>query len=275
MNKYSVFAISVAILLVLCLPVSVLAAGELTPLRATLYGAIVGNTSSATFSLPVYQVDSDTFCVVPSNNYNAVSQMNFFFSIPSGFTSFKIVFSFDEGYFSNIADGSFTLSMLAYNYSGGGFSSSQSLTGYSSSQTTSNGRVTITHQWRGSAIDRNCVSVGFKLNATVANKSQYYNFDVDEFVVNGVAIEDLAVTETNAGFAEDISALSQNENEWWQRVVMPDYDQFLDDPNIIDGSTDYRLAIREISFNNFLVPGMITLVFIMAFYGFLLYGKKG
>lgn len=277
MKKVSTWIVFLLTLLVLCLPVSSLAAGELTPVRTTLYGAIVGNTTSSTYSLPVYQVDSDTFCIIPSRNYNAVSQFNFFFSIPSGFTSFKIVYSFDESYFSNITDGTFSMTLVSYNYSNGALTDTFNLSGATSTQSTSNGRVTITHQWRGSEKDRNCVSVGFLTNITVANQNQYYNFDVDEFIVNGVAVEDLAVTEQNAEWEDTITQLAQNEERMWAQVIAPDLTDTLD--RISQGNNDtyqdYKMVISSVSINNFLIPGLLFIVFSFAFYSYVVFGRKG
>lgn len=280
MRKGSFLAISIAILLVLCLPVAVFAAGELTPKRASIYGAIYdsGSSAAAFHDAPVYQVNDTDFCIVPDETYTGVSQIRLYFFLDvSSFNSIDIVITLLDSRLLVGQDGSFTSNCFAYNYTNGSFSNYLNLTqDVRMSKSTVNDLATYHFQFTSeTAISRNMIMFTIPLAATVMGSASYYNFRVNSFYVNGIAVNDISVTETNEGFAEDISSLSQSENEWWQRVVMPDYDAYLDDPNIIDGSTDYRLVIREISFNNFLVPGMITLVFIMAFYGFLLYGKKG
>lgn len=274
MKKYGIFTAFIVFVLVLCLPVLSFAAGELTPIRARFYGALAQGENSQWVNLRCYTDQNNRFVLMSDVNGFGVAYITLFFDLGvSHVDSFSLRIKKDN----TLLDGAAALSGQAVNLMDSNFSNSVSIRTQCQISRTTEGDDTF-YNWSlysSSGYDRNVLSVTINYAATVIGQNSPIGFIVDNLTVNGMAVEEIAVTETNEGFAEQISDLAENENEWWLRVVAPDYEQFLDDPYIYQESADYRLAIKAISYDNFLVPGMITIVFIMAFYGFVLYGKKG
>lgn len=274
MKKSTIFIVVIVCLLVLCLPVSVFASSE--PVLASVMGAIMGNTSSAWYNLNISSFTPGSFSLRANNVYTEVTDIRLYFQVSVPFNSFEIVI-IGKNSLNSISDGSFSRPVYISDYVNGSFTNTSTIqtSVQSSVSTNSDGYSVFKYQYSDSEISKNALMVTLPYNYTVMGNGVFYDFEIQTFALNGVNVDEFNVTKTNEDFSQAISSLSVDENEWWQRVVLPDYEQFLDDPDIIDGSNTYRQAIRSITFDNFLAPGMITLVFIMAFYGFLLYGKKG
>ena len=274
--KWRKFNLIVILMLVtvLCLSVTSFASGDFTPVRARFLGALAQGGANTWRNLRAYQGVNNQFVLMSDIDGYSVAYIQLYFDLGvSSVSSFELRLRKDNF----LLDAGAALNTNAVNLYDSNYENSLSIRTSSQISRTVEDDITF-YNWSyysASSVERSILMVQINYGATVIGNNTPIRFTVDKFVVNGVSVEEIPVTETNEGFAEDISNLSQNENEWWQRVVLPDYEDYLDNPDIINQSGSYRLAIKEISFNNFLVPGLISIVFIMAFYGFLLYGKKG
>lgn len=278
MKKSSFIIVVVAILLVLCLPVSALAAGELTPRRALIYGALINTTTSTSRAAVVYQVNSTDFTLKPTADMSAVNQISLFFVVPTTVTTFSLSISCLDSRLSQISDGSFSTNTALYNWENGAPSNVSYISGVARNKTTVDGLGTYTWDYyTTTSSNRNCIMVNLPLNITVVDDSYFYNFRVNYLNVNGQAIEDIAVTEYNAEFEDTISELAQNEERMWAQVIAPDLTDTFDRIQQQNNSTysDYKTVIASVSVDNFLIPGLLMIVFSFAFYSYVVFGRKG
>lgn len=278
MKKSSFIIVVVAILLVLCLPVSALAAGELTPKRALIYGALINTTTSTSRAAVVYQVNATDFTLKPTADMSAVNQISLFFVVPTTITTFSLSIACLDSRLSQISDGSFSTNTAFYNWEGSSPSNVSYISGVARNKSTVDGYGTYTWDYyTTTSSDRNCIMVNLPLNITVVDDSYFYNFRVNYLNVNGQAIEDIAVTEYNAEFEDTISELAQNEERMWAQVIAPDLTDTFDRIQQQNNETysDYKTVIASVSVDNFLIPGLLMIVFSFAFYSYVVFGRKG
>lgn len=278
MSYKRLIVLAVSILCIVCLSVvSSYASGELTPKRVVIYGALIGETTSTNRAGTVYQVNESVFTVKPSVDMAAVSGFLLFFVLPENVNTFKIRITALNNLTYN-ADGSFGSDVILYNFNGSSYTDSTYITGSTVKQkSTVDGYATFDWQYIGGSGNRNTIALRIPMGATAVNASSFYNFRVDEFSLNGVAVTDVAVTETNEGFEDVISQLAQNEERMWSQVVAPDLTDFIDRIQSQNNGAynDYRSVISAVSIDNFLVPGLLLIVFSFAFYSYVIFGRKG
>ena len=281
MKKASIWIVVLLVLFVLCLPVSVFADGETTPLTAFITGVIYGSSGSqANYRAPVYTGVDNQFVIVPNDTYSGVSQFRIYFSF-----NVDSVQTFDltvRKVTTTWLDASASLSsqnlyLYQYNSSTGAFSNAINIR-TSSTQVRSTVDGVTTYHWahyNSSAYEGyNSVMVVIPVDTAVVGENSPLVFAVDSFVVNGVSVENIAVTEYNEGFAEQISDLAEIEEEMWLDVVAPGIDTWIENQSVSQAMGDYKQVIQAVSMNNFLVPSLIIIVFSFAFYGFALFGRK-
>lgn len=279
MKKYTICIIVLVFLLVLCLPFNSLAAGETTPFRSTVRGVIYGSSGSETaYAAPVYSVAENEFTIKTLNSYTGVNRLSFYFELPTKVSYFSITLTSLDSTLLYTQDGIFNDYVGLYMYSDGNFSSSLNITSNTTeTKSTVDGLPTYTYQYSGGDSTRNCIVVSIPLSATVMGANSFYNFRVNNFSVNGIPINDIAVTETNAEFEDNISQLAQNEERMWAQVIAPDLTDALDRIQQQNNTTynDYKAVISAVSIDNFLIPGLLMIVFSFAFYSYVIFGRKG
>lgn len=278
MKKVSIGIVVLLALFILCLPVSVFAAGELTPGRALIYGALINTTTSTSRGAVVYQVNSTDFTLKPTADMTAVNQISLFFVVPTTITTFSLSIACLDSRLSQISDGSFSTNTALYNWEGSTPSNVTYISGVSRIKSTVNGYGTYTWDYyTTTSSGRNCIMVNLPLNITVVDDAYFYNFRVNYLNVNGQAIEDIAVTEYNAEFEDTISELAQNEERMWAQVIAPDLTDTFDRIQQQNNQTysDYKSVIASVSVDNFLIPGLLMIVFSFAFYSYVVFGRKG
>ena len=214
MRKHCCYAIFIAVVLVLCLPVTCLATGEVTPIRARFYGALVSGNNSQWISLRCYTDQNNRFVLMSDVNGYSVSYLTLFFDLGvSHVDSFSLRIKKDN----SLLDGGSALSAQAVNLMDSNFSNSVSIRTQCQISRTAEGDDTF-YNWSlysSTGYDLNVLSVTINYGATVIGSNSPIGFIVDNFTVNGVAVEEIAVTEYNEGFADQISDLAQIEEELW------------------------------------------------------------
>lgn len=274
MKKRSMCVVAAAILLVLCLPVTALAAGELTPIRARFYGALAQGENSQWVNLRCYTDQNNRFVLMSDVNGFSVSYITLFFDLGvSHVDSFSLRIKKDNA----LLDGSTSLSSQAVNLMDSNFSNSVSIRTQCQISRTTAGDDTF-YNWSlysSSGYDLNVLSVTINYGATVIGSNSPIGFIVENLTVNGFSVEEIAITEYNEGFADQIADLAEIEEELWVDVVAPGIDTWIQDQSVAQAMGDYKQVIQAVSMDNFLVPSLIIIVFSFAFYGYALFGRKG
>ena len=274
MRKGSILAISISILLVLCLPVVSFAK---PPMRAQILGVYYESGSNpSVIPINVVPVNNNTFGIYSTDQLEVCTRLYLYFGAgTNGISNFNIQIKvLSDGYQLNTSANNIAYSRLNNISSTGVVTDSVSVG--SDLRQTYDGN-TITWQYiRSSVIDRNGILLVLTFQNFMLGSNPVY-FEVLNFSVNGIPLEEIEVTEYNADFEDYISEMARNEDRMWAQVVAPDLTDYLDYVQQANNSTytDYKDVISAVSINNFLVPGLLFIVFSFAFYSYVVFGRKG
>ena len=272
MRKHCCYAIFIAVVLVLCLPVTSFAK---PPMRAQILGVYYesGNNSSV-IPINIVPVNNNTFGIYSTDQLEYCTRLYLYFGAgTNGISNFNIQIKLlSDGYQLNTSANNIAYSRLNNITSTGVVT--DSVTVGSDLRQTYDGN-TITWQYiRDSVIDRNGILLVLTFQNFMLGRNPVY-FEVINFSVNGIPADEIEVTETNVGFAEQISDLAQIQEDLWVDVVAPGVDTWIQDYQVAQAMGDYKQVIQAVSMDNFLVPTLIIIVFSFAFYGYALFGRKG
>lgn len=271
MKKASIGIFILVALLVLCLPVASFAK---PPYRAQILGAYYESGENPSVkAINVVPVNNNTFGIYSTDQLELCTRLYFYFGAgTNGISNFNIQIKvLSEGYQLNTSANNIAYSRLNNVTSTGVISDSVAVG--SDLRQTYDGN-TITWQYiRSSVIDRNGILLVLTFQNFMLGSNPVY-FEVLNFSVNGIPFDEIEVTETNEGFAEQISDLAEIEEELWVDVVAPGIDTWIQNQSVAQAMGDYKQVIQAVSMDNFLVPSLIIIVFSFAFYGFALFGRK-
>lgn len=274
MRKGSFLVISISILLVLCLPVVSLAK---PPYRAQILGAYLDSGENPSVkAVNVVPVNNNTFGIYSNDDLELCTRLYLYFGAgTNGISNFNIQIKLlSEGYQLNTSANNIAYSRLN-NVTSSGVVSDSIAVGSDLRQTYDGN--TITWQYiRSSVIDRNGILLVLTFQNFMLGSTPVY-FEVLNFSVNGIPFDEIEVTEYNAEFEDTISELAQNEERMWAQVIAPDLTDTFDRIQQQNNETysDYKAVIASVSVDNFLIPGLLMIVFSFAFYSYVVFGRKG
>ena len=202
-----------------------------------------------------------------------------FFVVPTEVKTFSLSVSCLDSRLSQINDGSFSNSVALYNWEGSSASNVSYITGVARNKSTVNGYGTYTWEYyTTTSSGRNCIMVNLPLNITVVDDSYYYGFRINYLNVNGQAVEEIETNQQTTSQIEEFNNLLEQtqvyETDLWSKIYVPGQETSL----IISASQsalNSGYPIITLMQSNTVVPFMLTTVFALAFFSFLLFGKRG
>lgn len=273
MKKVSILLVFIAAFLILCLPLYSMA---FDVVRSEILAVEYGSDTSSTWHSSSFVVSGKQLIIKPGATLASVTAVRiyFYFHIPldQPITQFSCDLSYSGG-----------MPYSARTYSSGYFwlaSNDQSLVykgqKNASMVTSQNGSVqNFRISWSGYQEDANVYCVTIYFDNGVLGPTSPLILTVNEMYLNSVDVSELQYLTYQQDFEGSIEELNAAESTWWQKVITPGLDDVIWPDHVDENLSDYKSVIRSITIDNFFIPGIIVMVFTVAFYSYVLYGRKG
>lgn len=278
MKKYGLFAISVSVLLVLCLPVYSLGYTGPNVVRASIYGVAIGDqgTTATYHDVDVNMSDTDHFAVrSPVDDVGTRLRIRIYVDTDS-ITQFHLRISTGSAgpQVSQALQQSATWSYIySYNPSTDSFSGGTSIADKCTLTQTADPSIWDFYYVGDSAISGNCIQVTLFTASHNYVGNKWFHFSIDRFTVNGQVASELGPTETLQSLEEHVKENQLAEDAWFNEIYIPGQDSYQIFTNVAAVSQS-EWPVYYLANNAPIIAPMIIFVFAMAVLGYLLFGRR-
>lgn len=275
-----IFVLVVTVMLIVCLSAFSVSAD----LRSVqIWGTIVGTSSNSWTYMEWQQIGQNTFAYKGTYEGSSVSNVNYysyyFNTTQTSISNFDVQITIHDDGLTGLNNWGANTIIVYQENSSGGLGSNTTITSQVDYTPVDNGdgSWSISYKYIGNSVPGSILRLSFRCSAYTLVATSWRTFTIDKFVVNGIDYSDYEVTETNEVFEDYITQLAQNEERMWAQVIAPDLTDAFDRIHQQNNSTynDYKAVISAVSIDNFLIPGLLMIVFSFAFYSYVIFGRKG
>lgn len=277
MKKHCVFAILLATLLALCLPLSCLAK---PPVKATLYAAIYGSgdDTMAYRTLKIMPVQNFVFGLYSDDTLSVSTQLRLYFKADvTQIDSFTL--SIEK--LSSMIQTNTSLGLASYAINLIKLNSAGTITAYHSIRTSTqvsygtsaDGNDVYNWTWvnTGDALEYDVVQVTICFQNFMLNTTPIY-FRLLDFNVNGMTAEELAINQYAEQFQARLERLEDIEDAAYQQIDIHvnDIREYLQNTDGDHYFADFHYLFSQST----LLSTMCAVVALFGILGFILFGKK-